>query len=89
MKELGVKDTAAFRVIRQVVDHTWSPDEEISDEDVISVCRGFHKRGGSWRGLLAGDVRDFQILEGTIESLLELRQLSKIARKLVDGPPLR
>jgi len=89
MKELGVKDTAAFRVIRQVVDHTWSPDEEVSDEDVVSVCRDFHKRGGSWRGLLAGDVRDFQVLEETIESLLELRQLSRMARRLADSPAPR
>ena len=86
MKEPGVKDTAAFRIIRQVVDHTWSSDEEVRDEDVVNVCREFRRLGGSWEGLMGGDVRAFQVLERAIGSLLEFRSLSKIARNMVDEP---
>jgi hypothetical protein len=89
MKEKGVKDTAAFRVIRQVVDHTWSSDEEVSDEDVVTVCRDFVRRGGSWKDLMSGDVRAFQALESSIQSMFEVRELSRIARKIVNDPPAR
>lgn len=78
----GVKDTAAFRVIRQVVDHTWSADEKLDDGEVVRICQDFRRLGGSWKELMAGDVRQFEILEGVIGSLFDSRALSKIARKL-------
>lgn len=86
MKETGVKDTAAFRVIRQVVDHAWSSDEEVRDEDVVNICLEFHRLGGSWKGLMEGDVRAFHILERAIEGFLEFRNLSKIARDIASEP---
>lgn len=86
MKDLGVKDTAAYRVIRQVVDHTWGPDEKLDDEEIVSLCRDFRELGGTWRGIMDGDMRCVKALENAIDAHIRFRMLSKAASVLAgDG----
>lgn len=86
MKELGVKDTAAYRVIRQVVDHTWGSDEKLDDDEVVSLCRDFRELGGTWRGIMDGDMKCVKALEDAIDAHIRFRMLSKAASALVgDG----
>ncbi len=77
--EAGVKDTAAYRVIRQITDHTWGSDSDLSDDDVISVCRSFQARGGSWEALLGGDMASVVHLEHSIDELMGPRKLDEAA----------
>lgn len=71
--EAGVKDTVAFRVIRQITDHTWGSEFDLSDEDVVRICRTFSSRGGLWESLLGGDMTCVGILEKSIDELLAPR----------------
>lgn len=82
MEDLSPKDTAAHKVIRQIVDHTWGSDEKISDRDVVLICHSFHKRGGSWERLMAGDASSVTLLEDSIDSLVNGRNLARMASRL-------
>lgn len=82
--EAGVKDTVAFRIIRQVTDHTWGPEMELSDEDIVHVCRSFSSRGGLWESLLGGDMGCVAHLENAIDDLIAPRALDQAC----DAPPV-
>jgi len=83
MKDLDVKDTAAYRIIRQVVDHTWGSDEKLDDDEVVSLCRDFKDLGGTWRGIMDGDMGCVKALENAIDAHIRFRMLSRAASKLV------
>lgn len=76
----GVKDTAAYRVIREMVDHTWGSEVELSDKDVLGICRSYASLGGSWESLLGGDMRCVTLLELSIDELVAPRQISTASR---------
>ncbi len=82
MEDLGPKDTAAHKVIRLMVDHTWGAEEEINDRDVVLICHSFHKRGGSWEQLMDGDISSVTLLEDSIDSLVNGRNLARQASRL-------
>jgi len=82
MKDLGPRDTAAYRVIRQMVDHSWGSNETISDQDVVLICWSFHSRGGSWERIMDGDMSSVSLLEEIIDSLVNGRNLAKMASQL-------
>lgn len=75
MDKLGVKDTAAYRIIRQITDHVWGSDVELSDRDVSLICASFYGKGGSWERLMAGDIGCIAKLEHSIDELVGTRQL--------------
>jgi hypothetical protein len=75
--EFGVKDTAAYRIIRQITDHTWGSDVDYSDEDVVSLCRGFSRRGGSWESLMSGDMGSIVHLEAAIDDMVGAKKLEE------------
>ncbi len=77
--EAGVKDTVAYRIIRQITDHTWGSETELSDEDVVHVCLSFSARGGLWEALLGGDMRSVAHLEESIDELVAPRALDQAA----------
>lgn len=79
--EAGVKDTVAYRVIRQVTDHTWGSDTDLSDWDVVAICRSFASRGALWEGLLGGDMRCVEALEASIDELVGPRKIDEAARE--------
>jgi len=85
MKDLDVKDTAAYRVIRQVVDHTWGSDEDLDDKEIVSLCHDFKELGGTWKGIMDGDMECVKALEDAIDSHIRFRMLSKAASVLVGG----
>ena len=82
---LGVKDTAAHRIIRQVTDHTWGPDEKLDDTEVVRVCRSFRDLGGTWEALMAGDVDEIAKLEAAIDALVQGRNLRTMASRVAFG----
>lgn len=79
LEKLGVQDTAAYRIIRQVTDHTWGPDVDLSDADVRDICVSFYARGGSWESLMAGDMGCVAHLERSIDELVGPKRLAAMA----------
>jgi hypothetical protein len=82
MANIDIQDTAAYKIIRQVVNHTWGSEEDLNDDDVIAVSRDFHANGGSWERLMDGDASSVTILENAIDDLINNRRLAKIAHKI-------
>lgn len=77
MEDLGVQDTFAYKIIKQMMDHTWGGEEKLSDSDIIFIYHKFKQKGGSWKSLMDGDVRNLQILEGAIKDLLNFRSIKE------------
>ncbi len=83
MIDLGVKDTAAYRIIRQLIDHAWGQDIELNDSEVISLCKNFNTNGGTWKGIMNSDTECIQNLEKTIDSFISSRIASRSAIKII------
>jgi hypothetical protein len=78
----GIRDTAAWHVIEQILEHVWGLGEDLDDEEALAVCKLFWKAGGSWRGIMDGDQRHARILEESINDVISARKLQKIAHKI-------
>ncbi len=83
MDDSGVKDTTAYKIIRQMTDHIWGSEESLPDDAVLAICRLFTARHGSWESLMDGSMDDAVLLEEAISSVVKYRQVNKIAHKLV------
>ena len=82
MEKLGVKDTTAYKIVRQITDHVYGPDTEISDEDFVSLFRNYGSEGGSWEHLMAGDIKCVKIIEDVIDSFMNNRKLISVATRV-------
>jgi hypothetical protein len=82
MNDISMEDTAAFKIVRQMINHSWGSDEDISEEELIKISRDFRANGGSWQRLMDGDVASVNILEDVIDDLINNRNLAKIASKI-------
>lgn len=78
----GVKNTMAYKVVRQVLDHVWGPDEELSDEEFVRVFRAISRTGLSWEKVVLGDMASIQAIERVLELFVTTRGLNKIASRL-------
>jgi hypothetical protein len=78
----SLSDTAAFKIIRQMMDHAWGSDEELEDGDLVFILDGFRSAGGSWQGVLSGSTVDLQKLDDVIESYVQARALAIIATRI-------
>jgi hypothetical protein len=82
MNDISMEDTAAFKIVRQMINHSWGSDEDISEEELIKISRDFRANGGSWQRLMDGDIASVNILEDVIDDLINNRNLAKIASKI-------
>lgn len=78
----GIRDTAAYKIVQQILDHTRPDSSKIEDAEFLRILSGFYKRGGSWERLMDGDMRSMINLEDSIDALMEAKKLSKIALKI-------
>ena len=79
MEGAGVKDTTAYKIVRQIADHVHGPDEKISGSEFVGIYRAFVLKGGSWEQLMAGDMGCVKMVEDSIDDFMEARKLRKIA----------
>lgn len=80
--QAGVKDTTAYKISRQIMDHVYGEDEEISDQDFVNIYHDFHRRGGSWQALMDGDMKSVKCIEDVLDDLVKSRGLGKIALQI-------
>jgi hypothetical protein len=79
----SVKQTVAFRIVRQSTDHVYGSDEKISPEEFLSIYRMFSGAGGSWEGLVKGDMKSVTLLEGALDRLIRWRNTMRMAARVV------
>jgi hypothetical protein len=77
-----MEDTAAYKIVRQVINHSWGSDEDLNEEELNTVSRNFHENGGSWERLMDGDAGAVDILEDVIDDIINRRNLARIAHKI-------
>jgi len=77
MEILTVRDTIAWKIMRQYIDHVFGSDQKMDDNDFITVYGDYIKNGGSWRSLLNGDVECFTILDNSISSMIQSKNSSE------------
>ena len=75
--DVDYKDTVAYKIFRQVLDHTWGHEEKISSEDLIELYKTYMSNGGSWVDIMNGDMNCVKILENTLDSFVKQRQSNK------------
>jgi hypothetical protein len=63
--------TTAFRVVRQLIDHSWGNDTELNSRLLTDICKAFYDAGGSWERLVDGDPECFRILDAAIKNHLD------------------
>jgi hypothetical protein len=80
MKDAGIKDTAAYRVVSQMISHSWPSEEALDDGEFVSICHGFSQSGGSWEAVMDGDPASTDTLEQVVDALMQSRKLSRMAR---------
>lgn len=76
-----LKETTAWKVIDQILEHTWGVDD-IDSDIVISACRMFEKAGGSWKKAIQGDVTHLSILEDCIGNVIGSPKITNVAMKV-------
>lgn len=76
MDELGVSDTISYKVVDQILSHVY-PDESMSDEDFLRIYRGYMSCGGSWKGLIQGDPKCFELISKCLKSFIKIRNNPK------------
>ena len=69
----GIKDTTAYIITRQVMDHIYGDDEKLSSEDFVAIFKMYLGRGGSWEGLMGGSMKDVEILENVLSAFVNYR----------------
>ncbi len=68
-----------------MTDHIWGSDQELSDKQVIAICRLYSGHGFSWQALMDGSMDCAVHLEECIESVIKYEKIHTIASRLVHG----
>ncbi len=82
MDEDSVKQTLAWRIVRQLVDHVYGSDEKMSSDDFLTVYRAFAGAGGSWEAFIQGDIKAVALLESALDSFIRIRNTMRVAARV-------
>lgn len=82
MSDSPVKQTVAWKIVKQIVDHVYGSKEKLDDAEFLHVYRIFCGAGGSWEAVMAGDLDEIVRLEGSIERFLKWRNTMRVARRV-------
>ncbi len=80
--DVTVKDTTAYKIVRQIADHVYGPDEKLSGEEFVQIYHEYGRRGGSWERLMDGDMGCVKIIEDSIDTFIQNRRLGRIAARV-------
>ena len=85
MNGIKLKDTIAYKIINQIIDHVLPLDSSNLDLDINdfqNIIDSFGNTGGSWFELINGNLDHVVILEKKIVEYIDDRKLDGIARRL-------
>lgn len=80
-----MESTAAWKIIDQVLEHTWGISDGLDSDTVLSICRMFTKAGGSWKDAMDGDIDQMSMLETCIGNVIGSPKIAGIAAKVAFG----
>lgn len=81
MNTFNIRDTAAYKIVDQMISHAWG-GAKWEDKDLVNLYRLYSNRGGSWEKIINGDPQSFQLLEKSIGDYLNYRDIIDISRGL-------
>ncbi len=73
MNEFGIKDTIAYKITRQILDHIYGSEEEMTVDHFVVIFKAYLSRGGTWEGILSGHIRCVQLLEQILGEFVDLK----------------
>jgi len=82
--DLEIKNIAAYRVIKEILDNSWNLSKFPSDEEIYSAIGFFSKLGGSWKRLMDGDMDQVGILDIAMEAAFKDKISVKSVKKISD-----
>lgn len=85
MKLLGPRDTIAWRIVQELIKHTWGEDETFDDDDFLDICSNFVRSGGLWEDLIKGDTSHISLLGEKIHDFMSHQNLERVASCIVCG----
>jgi hypothetical protein len=77
MGDFGIQETTAYKVTRQVLDHIYGPDQEMTNDEFVIVFRAYLSRGGTWEGVMDDSIDCFKILEDTLSDFVNAKNISE------------
>lgn len=83
MSGFDIKDTAAYKVVDQMVSHMW-PSASWEEKDLVCVYRLFSQRGFSWEGIMIGEPCQLKALEDAISDYMNYRDIIEAAQNLAN-----
>lgn len=69
----GVSDIISYKITRQIMDHIYGNDQEMTDEDFMALFRTFHSLGGSWESIIDGSPPDMDLLMDIIKAFVKVK----------------
>lgn len=82
MVDAGIENITAYKITRQIMDHIYGSDEEMSERDFVIIHKAFRNLGGSWESLMSGDMTAIKVIEDVLESFVDERQYLHIATRI-------
>lgn len=80
--DIEINNIAAYRVIKEILDHSWNLPEFPTDKEIYTAISFFARLGGSWERLMAGDMNHISILEMAMEAAFKDKVDAKLAEKV-------
>jgi len=68
--DIGPKDTTAWAITRQILDHSFGNDEDLEDDEFLNLCQRYYEENGSWEEIQNGDYRLVKLIESLIEQII-------------------
>ena len=72
MDESGLRDTIAYRIVRQILDHVY-PDQKMTNPEFMSIFRTFSDVGGSWEDLIVGSPKSYEMLMDVLKAFVKVK----------------
>lgn len=70
--DLGTKDTVAFKICRQILDHIYGNEQEFDGSDFLCVHKTFTSIGGSWEDVVNGDPKSLHLLMDVLAAFVKV-----------------
>jgi hypothetical protein len=74
MSEVGIRDAISFRIVRQILDHVYGSEQEMTDRDFVRLSRTFQSLGGRWEFVVRGDPGSFASLMDVIKAFVKVKK---------------
>lgn len=82
-KDLKINDIAAWKVVKELVDHTF-PNVEFDEKDFHVIYRNYINSGGLWEKIMNGEPSSYDLLSSCIRGHYD-NSLKKIAMRILYG----